>query len=131
LSVPGREFAQEVLRQYADPNFETKWTIGSKSGGRAVKAGAKDGDNAPAGGKSPKAKRQKGTSYFAQVKKLYEGSFLKKGRTSEEVKTELERRGHKFEMKRINEALVKLTKDELLSRQKSASGDWIYQNKTK
>lgn len=131
LSVPGREFAQEVLRQYADSNFETKWTIGSKSSGRAVKVSAKDGDDAPAGGKAAKGKRQKGTSYFAHVKKLHEGGFLKKGHTGEEVRAELERRGHKFEMKRINEALVKLTKDELLSRQKNASGDWVYQNKTK
>lgn len=131
LSVPGREFAQEVLRQYADPNFETKWTIGSKSSARSGKAGAKDGDEAQSGGKTSKGKRPKGTSYFAQVKKLCEGGFLKKGHTGEEVKAELERRGHKFALKRVNEALVKQTKDELLTRQKNASGEWVYQNKNK
>lgn len=131
LSVPGREFAQEVLQQYADPTFETKWTVGSKSSARPGKAGAKDGDDAQSGGKASKGKRQQGTSYSAQVKKLYEAGFLKKGHTGEEVKAELERLGHKFEKKRINEALVKLTKDELLSRQKNTSGDWVYQNKTK
>lgn len=129
LSVPGREFAQEVLRQYSDPNFETKWTIGSKSSARSGKSTAKDGDEAQSGSKTSKGKRPKGSSYFAQVKKLFEGGFLKKGHTGEGVRAELERRGHKFEMKRINAALVKLTKQELLSRQKNAAGEWVYQTK--
>ena len=41
LSVPGRERAQEVLRQVLDPNLETKWILGSKSSTRTSKESSK------------------------------------------------------------------------------------------
>ncbi len=130
LSVPGRERAQEVLRQVLDPNFETKWILGSKSNTRTSKESTKEEeDTGQAGSKPSRGRRSRGTSYSAWVRKLADEGILKKGHTGREVLTELERRGHKFELRRINEALVKLTKSEVLSRRKDGSGAWVYRNK--
>ncbi len=130
LSLPGQERAGEALQQMLDPSIETKWLLGSRSNVRKSKMGAKEEESAEqTEGKVSRGRRAKGTSYFALVRRLGNEGFLKKGRTGEEVKTELERQGHKFALSRVNDALLKLTKSEVLSRHKNESGSWIYQNK--
>ncbi len=131
LNAPGRERAKEVLRQVFDSNFETKWTFGSGSRVRAGKGNRKkeEEDAGQTGGAPSRGRRQKGTSYVAWVKKLIDEGFFKRERTGQDVVVELERRGHKFTLGRINDALVRSTKTDVLSRDKNASGDWVYQNK--
>jgi hypothetical protein len=93
------------------------------------KANTKDGGDAEqTGSEVSRGRRPKGTSYFAQVRKLVDEGFLKKAYTGKEVQVELERRGHKFALGRVNSALVQLTKDEVLSRQENEQGGWVYQN---
>ena len=128
--MPGREHAKEVLRQMRDPQFDTTWVLGSRSSTRTSKARTKDGEDAQqTGGEISRGRRPKGTSYFSQVRKLVDDGFLKEGCTGKAVHVELERRGHKFEMRRVNEALVKLTKNEVLSRQRNEQDEWVYQNR--
>lgn len=129
LSVPGREHAVKLLEEFRDVNIQPKWTLsGSKSGARTSKSQT-TGSKTNEGSKQARGRRARGTSYFAHVSKLASGAFLKKKHTSEEVHAELVRLGHKFLKWRVNEALVKLTKSDVLTRDKNAAGDWVYQSK--
>lgn len=129
LSVPGRDYAEKFLNEFRDPSINPTWTLsGSKTGSRGSKtssAGKKgSGEN-----KSSKGRRAAGTSYYAQITKLVSEGFFKKKHTEDEVSAELKRRGHKFPQWRINEALVKLTKKDVLSRNENDAGKWAYQHK--
>ena len=130
LTLPGRERAEEVLREVADPNIETKWIVGSKQSGRRGKTGTKGSSNSKQKEvKKPQGKRSRGTSYYALVSKLIAGDFLNQEHSGEEVQAELKRMGYSFPLRRINEALVKHTQNEKLSRREYESGKWTYQKK--
>lgn len=130
LTLPGRERAEEVLREVADPNIETKWLVGSKQSGRRGKTGTKGSSNSKQKEvKKSQGKRSRGTSYYALVSKLIAGDFLNQEHSGEEVQAELKRMGYSFPLRRINEALVKHTQNEKLSRREYESGKWTYQKK--
>ncbi len=130
LSVPGREFAQDVIKQFADPNFETKWTFDSRSTSHTRKSSGKENSEVLGlENKLTKGRRQKGTSYGAQIRKLFDESFFSKKRAAHDVQAEMEKRGHKFPLGRISEALTRLTKSENLYRNKNEEGVWLFQNK--
>jgi hypothetical protein len=73
-------------------------------------------------------RKARGTSYYSQVAKLITDSFFDQERSEDEVNAELVRRGYNFEKWRVREALVKLTKNETLSRDQNAAGEWLYKN---
>ena len=130
LSLPGREWAEEVLREVADPNIETKWIVGSKQSGRRGKTSAKGSSHSKQKEeKKTQGKRSRGTSYYALVSKLIADDFFNQEHSGEEVRAELKRMGYPFPLWRINEALVKHTKNEKLSRREYEPGKWTYKIK--
>jgi hypothetical protein len=130
LSVPGREFAKNILIQIRDPNIDTSWTVGTKGKSRNPK-GNKGDDTTVSddSGKSGKSRKAPGTSYRAMTRKLYEDGYFSEPRTSAEAREELVTRGYTFPMGRISEALMVLLKGEQLTREKNGAGDWAYKNK--
>ena len=130
LTLPGRERAEEVLREVADPNIETKWIVGSKQSGRRGKASTKGSSNSKQKEeKKAQGRRSRGTSYSALVSKLIADDFFNQEHSGEEVQAELKRMGYSFPLWRINEALVKHTKNEKLSRREYEPGKWTYKIK--
>ncbi len=125
LSVPGEEFAKEVLIQFADPNIDTPWAVGTKGKSRK---GAKGEDTSGIEGKTNRNRKAKGSGYRSQITKLFEDGFFKDAKTNTATKDELTKRGYKFEMRRINETLVRLTKKGTLMREQSEAGEWVYKN---
>jgi hypothetical protein len=97
-------------------------------GAAAVSA---DGDGAGMGTEEKPARKRKprGTSYMAQVKHLLSEDYFKQKRKEEEVREELVRRGHTFEQRRINDALLKLTQKQKLDRAINAANEWEYVNR--
>ncbi|SRR6266404_1970203 len=79
-------------------------------------------------GKPAKKRRPRGSSYRGQVIFLLNEGYFKIKRTSDEVYTELDRRGHNFPLYRIEESLLKLTKDKKLSRSMNADNTWEYES---
>ena len=126
LSLPGRERAEEVLREVADPNIDTKWTLGSRTSGQKAKNISEKKK-----GKVGDKRRTQGDSYQARVRKLIDEDFFNKERSSEEVKKELKRQGFEFTLGRINAALKIYTQKEKLSRDEIAPNKWRYKNKSK
>jgi hypothetical protein len=125
LSVPGREFAKEVLIQFADPNIDTLWAVGTKGKSRK---GAKGEDTPEPEEKTKRGRKAIGSGYQSQIIKLFEDGFFKEAKTNVATRDELIKRGYKFEMKRINETLVRLTKKDTLMREKNETDDWTYKN---
>lgn len=118
-----------MLNEFRDSHIQPTWALGSsRSSSRSAKAGGKatDGgeENKPARGR-----RSRGTSYTAQITKLFGEGFFSRKRTAEAVKSELENRKYKFPLKRINEALTALTRAEKLYSTKNEGGEWVFQNK--
>jgi hypothetical protein len=130
LALPGRDFAQKVLQEYTDPNIETKWSVGSKSRTRLTKkrAGVATEDEEATIEKNSHGRRPQGTSYTAKVTALFDAGFFTEGQTGKDVKEELQRQGFKFELRRISEALLNLTKKKKLTRNQNDSGEWVYEN---
>ena len=130
LSLPGREWAEEVRWEVANPDIDTKWTLGSRQSGHKGKTNTKGGKNSEQKEKKgTQGKRQQGTSYHAQISKLIAEDFFTQEHSGEEVQAELKQRGYTFQLGRINDVLVKQTKNGKLSRRKDESGKWAYQNK--
>jgi len=131
LSVPGREQAIEFLKQFADPNIGTPWTVGTK-GTRRAKSTEKEEGAEPTesnDAKSGKGRKATGTSYRAQTRKLIESGFFKNYKTGVEAKAELDRLGFKFPVGRINGALVIFLQAGDLTREKNAADEWAYKVK--
>lgn len=129
LSIPGRDYAVQVLKEFRDPNIQTTWTLdSSRSSSRSAKAGTKAGRGSEES-KSAKGRRARGTSYTAQITKLFGEGFFTKKRTAQAVQSELENRKYKFPLKRINEALAAMTRAEKLYSTKNEAGEWVFQNK--
>ena len=129
LSIPGRERAKEVLREVADPNIDTKWTLGSRQSGHKGKTNTKGGKNSEQKEKKgAQGKRQQGTSYYAQISKLIAEDFFTQEHSGEEVQAKLKQLGYTFPLGQINGVLVKQTKNGKLSRRKDESDKWAYQN---
>ena len=130
LTLPGRERAEEVLREVADPAIETKWTLGSKTSGRKGSGGRKaKGTLEKKRGKVGDKRRTQGNSYQARVRKPIDEDFFNEARSSAEVQKELERQGFKFPPSRINATLKTFTQKEKLSRDEVAPDEWRYKNK--
>ena len=129
LVTPGREYAQKVLSEYLNSQLETTWSLETKSRRRGGKgrSGEKDGETEE-GSKVRKSRKSRGESYTAKVRMLFESRFFADGRTEQEVQAELERVGYKFELRRIREALLGLTKKNNLSRNQDESGNWVYKS---
>lgn len=129
LTLPGREYPRQVLKECLDPQIEGTWSLGSKTRQRGGKGRTADiEEEAEEGNKPQKARRTRGDSYTAKVKMLFEDGFFTDGRTAIEVHAELDRRGFRFEVKRIREALLALTQKNHLTRNQAESGDWVYKN---
>ena len=130
LSVPGREQAVKFLEQVADLNLNTIWTVGTKGSRRTKGTVNKNSDNAGDGEeKQGKGRKTIGTSYRAQVRKLFTEGFFIDFKTGTDAKVELEKRGYKFPIGRINGSLVSLAQADHLVREKNATGEWLYKNK--
>ena len=129
LSFPGREWAEKVLREIADPNIETKWTLESRTSGRKGSGGRKaKGILEKKRGKVGDKRRIQGDSYQARVRKMIDEDFFNKERSSEEVQKELKRQGFEFPLSRINAALKTFTQKGKLSRDDIAQDEWRYRN---
>ena len=124
LSLPGREWAEEVLREVANPDIDPKWTLGSRTSGQKAKNISEKKK-----GKVGDKRRTQGDSYQARVRKLIDEDFFNEDRSSAEVQKELERQGFKFLSSRINAALKTFTQKEKLSRDEVAPDEWRYKNK--
>ena len=99
LSLPGREWAEEVLREVADPSIDTKWTLGSRQSGHKGKTNTKGGNNSEQKEKKgTQGKRQQGTSYHAQISKLIAEDFFTQEHSGEEVQAKLKQRGYTFQL---------------------------------
>lgn len=130
LSLPGRERAEEVLQEVANPDIDTKWILGSRQSGYKGKTNTKVGNNSEQKEKKiSQGKRQQGTSYHAQISKLMAEDFFTQEHSGEEVQAELKQRGYTFQLGRVNDVLVKQTKSGKLSRRKNESSKWVYQKK--
>lgn len=94
--------------------------------------GAPSADSNGAGGdeqqKAARKRKPRGTSYTGQINSLLAEGYFKQNRKEEEVREELVRRGHTFEQKRINEALLKLTQSKKLDRDMNGSNEWEYRD---
>lgn len=129
LALPGREYARKVLNEYLDPQIESTWSIESKNRRRVSKGRISEKvEDAEEDTKARRGRRPRGSSYSAQIRKLIENNFFVEGRINKEVEAELDRAGYKFEMRRINEALLILTKNGSLTRNQNESNAWVYKN---
>lgn len=129
VSIPGHDYAVQVLKEFRDPDVKTDWTLeSSRQGTRPAKGSAKASKNRDAE-KPARGRRARGTSYTAQITKLFGEGFFSKKRTAEAVKSELENRKYKFPLKRINEALAAMTRAEKLYSTKNEAGEWVFQNR--
>ncbi len=124
LSLPGRERAEEVLWEVANPDIDPKWTLGSRTSGQKAKNISEKKK-----GKVGDKRRTQGDSYQARVRKLIDEDFFNKERSSEEVQKELKRQGFAFPLSRINSALRTFTQKGKLSRDDVAQDEWRYKNK--
>jgi len=129
LTVPGRDYARKVLGEYLDPQIEGTWSLESKNRRRVGKGrNSEKREETEEGSKARKGRRARSDSYTAKVRMLFDSDFFAEGRTGKEVQAELERKGFKFELKRIKEALLKLTQKDNLTRKPDESNDWVYKN---
>jgi hypothetical protein len=129
LALPGRDYARKVLGDYLDPQIEGIWSFGSKSRRRSSKSRTSEVEGeSEEGAKGRKGPRARGESYKAKVNMLLDSNFFADGRTDKEVQAELQRKGFKFELRRIREALVALTQKDRLTRNQNESNDWVYKN---
>lgn len=129
LSLPGRDFARTVIKEYLDPQVEGTWSLESKTRRRTSKVRTEQAEGEGVeGNKNRKSRRAKGESYTAKVRMLFESRFFAEGRTEQEVHAELVRRGFKFELRRVRGAMVALTQSDNLTRSQDESGNWVYKN---
>lgn len=129
LALPGRDYARKALNEYLDPQIESTWSVESKNRRRLGKGRAAEKEKeVEEGDNTRKGRRPRESSYIAQISKLLENNFFAEGRTGKEVQAELARIGYKFEGRRINEALLNLTKRGSLTRNQNESNAWAYKN---
>ncbi|HEX8424196.1 MAG TPA: hypothetical protein VF634_12320 [Pyrinomonadaceae bacterium] len=95
--------------------------------------GASSADSNGAGGdeqaKAARKRKARGTSYRAQISNLVQEGYFKQKRGEQEVRDELHRRGHTFELHRIKEGLLAQTQSKKLDREMNAAGDWEYKDR--
>jgi hypothetical protein len=122
LNSKGKESAKQFLAELDDdsvPDVPVAPSKKPKSKAESKSELKEEGD------KSARYKKR-GTSYRGRITELIaEGWFTDARRTGKQVQAELERRGNKFDMNRINDALKNNTVKKVLDREKVGE-EWEY-----
>lgn len=129
LTLPGRDYAQKVLKEYLNPQIEGTWSSESKTRRRITKQPNEKERESGEEGTTRRGRKVGVNSYTNQVRAIFDQGFFTQGRTGQDVQSELKRLGYNFELRRINEALVKLVKKGNLTRNEEQPNKWIYQNR--